>query len=91
MSYRFIQDASHGWLEVPLQELVDLKIASKISPFSYAHNGYAYLEEDCDAAIFVNAREAKGLRTPFTVERQDPTPIRTYPDFDRKAYQHLTH
>ena len=55
-------DASHAWLQVSLKQLESLKIKEKISPFSYyTHNkkseytGYAFLEEDCDASILINA------------------------------------
>jgi len=55
-------DASHAWLQVSIKQLKSLKIRDKISPFSYyTHNkkseyaGYAFLEEDCDASILINA------------------------------------
>ena len=59
--YRFISDPAHGWLEVPVKELEQLGIANKISACSYidraggAGNHLAYLEEDCDLAIFAKA------------------------------------
>ena len=55
-------DASHAWLQVSIKQLETLQIKEKISPFSfYTHNkenkycGYAFLEEDCDASIYINA------------------------------------
>lgn len=54
-------DPGHGWLEVPRRILKNLKIEDKISRYSYAQGETAYLEEDCDAAVFVRAAEALGL------------------------------
>ena len=55
-TYVFFTDPGHGWLRVKRAELVALGIAEKISAFSYMHNDYAYLEEDCDAGIFLQAK-----------------------------------
>jgi hypothetical protein len=55
-TYVFFTDPGHGWLRVKLAELVALGIAEKISRFSYMHGGYAYLEEDCDAGVFLQAK-----------------------------------
>ncbi len=55
---RFIEDPSHGWLEVPETALakVGLSVAD-FSLYSYRHNGKLYLEEDCDAPKFFEAWE----------------------------------
>ena len=55
--YKFYHDPEHGWLEVPLSELDDLDIADKISGYSYRSESrdMAYLEEDCDLTVFLNA------------------------------------
>jgi len=53
--FNFYSDPSHGWVEVPLQLLKDLDIASEISSCYYINNSVAFLEEDADAGIFVNA------------------------------------
>ena len=65
-------DASHAWLQVSLKQLESLKIKEKISPFSYyTHNkkseytGYAFLEEDCDAFILINAMGGLQMRCGF--------------------------
>ena len=49
--YTFFNDPGHGWLRVELCELEPVK--DKISGYSYMHGKYAYLEEDCDAAVFL--------------------------------------
>ncbi len=53
--YHFHYDAGHGWLKVEVAELHQLGIASKISACSYRRGAWAYLEEDCDAGLFINA------------------------------------
>ncbi|KKK79453.1 hypothetical protein LCGC14_2833350 [marine sediment metagenome] len=55
-TYVFFTDPGHGWLRVKLAELVALGVADKISKFSYTNGDYAYLEEDCDADIFIQAK-----------------------------------
>lgn len=56
MTYTFFTDPGHGWLEVSLKEIEDLKIGDKISSFSYKCTPYVYLEEDCDLTVFLNAK-----------------------------------
>jgi hypothetical protein len=59
--YLYITDAGHGWLKVPLTELINLGITNKISTYSYRYNGNVYLEHDCDAPMFANAMADNGL------------------------------
>jgi len=74
--YRFIEDPGHAWLEVPRAELVELGILEKVSQYSYQHGDMVYLEEDCDAGLFV---DAKGLTRDNIIDvYQDRTPIRNY-------------
>lgn len=56
--YVFHEDPGHGWLQVRREELIQLGIADKISPYSYQSSDGAtvYLEEDCDVATFMRAR-----------------------------------
>lgn len=56
MSYIFYEDPGHGWLRVPRAELAALGIERAITPYSYANEEHAYLEEDCDAVTFVAAK-----------------------------------
>lgn len=60
-TYRFHEDAGHGWLEVPSAECCALGIMSKISSYSYRGKNAEgidclYLEEDCDFAVFWDAK-----------------------------------
>lgn len=67
LQLNFHSDPGHGWLEVHRNLLVKLRnlghdILPKISAYSYvSHDGDTlYLEEDCDAALFVDACKAVG-------------------------------
>ncbi len=66
LNLKWYTDPGHGWLRVPLQAVIDVGIAERISSCSYvakAHPGglnataqpTAYLEEDCDAPAFLAA------------------------------------
>lgn len=58
-TFTFHTDPAHGWIEVPLDTLIN-KLTTKqglaISTFSYFsnQNKLVYLEEDCDASIFLD-------------------------------------
>ena len=62
INVNYITDPGHGWLKVPLKKMAKLGIVDKISTFSYIRGAYAYLEEDCDAATFIEACEAQGIK-----------------------------
>jgi hypothetical protein len=83
MTYRFITDPGHGWLEVPRAELDALGIAHKISPYSYQRDDMAYLEEDCDFAVFHAAKEAAGQTYQHKIARvyQENTFVRNLPSY----------
>lgn len=48
-------DPGHGWLKVPMVSLHKLGIAYEISCYSYRRGDWAYLEEDRDAGVFIEA------------------------------------
>jgi hypothetical protein len=80
--YRFISDPGHGWLEVPMAEVRALGIRPSSYSYVSPDGTFAYLEEDCDAALFTNARHAIGKRTEFTEVIQNyDSPIRNYRRF----------
>ena len=81
VNYVKFEDPGHGWLEVRKSELVELGIAAKISSYSYMKGKMAYLEEDCDMSLFIEARwpdDPYQCRDFIAVHHQDPTPIRDY-------------
>lgn len=53
--FTFHEDPGHGWLEVPYHLLGLFKIKSKVSRYSYINGETVYLEEDCDAPLFIRA------------------------------------
>ena len=67
MTYTFYHDPGHGWLAVPVDELFNLGIAHLISRYSYlSKNGKtAYLEEDCDAQIFMRHKPGIKIREKY--------------------------
>lgn len=81
--YSFHSDAGHGWVKVPKRELKQLGIFDKITPYSYQKGDFAYLEEDNDATLFVNARLAMGYPRPEwnEIDDGDSSPIRNYAPF----------
>ena len=81
-TYIFHTDPGHGWLAVPYKDLVELNIQDKISDYSYSNGDTAYLEEDCDAAVFINAYKAKfGKMFAFRQSYKENTPIRYFDDY----------
>jgi len=79
--YVFHSDAQHGWLAVKRAELVRLGILDQISRCSYERGKTVYLEEDCDAPIFIKAKEAAGEPFEYRESFQEYSPIRSYYGF----------
>lgn len=75
-NYTFHDDASHGWLEVPLDEVRDLGI--EVSSASYMDDKNAYLEEDLDMQNFIKAYKEKYGKEPGETRHYDgqSSPIR---------------
>ena len=59
-TYIFYNDPGHAWLRVHRAELIELGIAAAVSRCSYQKGSFVYLEEDCDAPLFIKAKESKG-------------------------------
>lgn len=64
----FISDPGHGWLRVPLADIAALGIESGISAYSFIDRRFAYLEEDCDCAVFIEACKAQKIPLPTIQE-----------------------
>jgi hypothetical protein len=76
-TYNFYSDAGHGWLEVGRDELAMLHIDDQISHYSYTKGDKVYLEEDCDASLFINALENLGVKFTFnSITSNNDSPIR---------------
>jgi hypothetical protein len=78
LTYNYYSDPGHGWLEVKLDELVELGIKNKISHYSYIRGDAVFLEEDCDMSTYMNAMESKGLtiKLSYINEREKESFIR---------------
>jgi hypothetical protein len=59
-----LSDPGHGWLRVPLVEIVALEIEGQISPYSFIQGQHAFLEEDCDCPRYLQARASRGIPPP---------------------------
>ena len=70
-TYDFISDPGHGWLKVPLFDLVESGVTKQISEFSYLTKEHAYLEEDCDAGTFIEALKKRRINVEFN-EKEIP-------------------
>jgi hypothetical protein len=73
----FYYDIGHGWLKVTTAQLNELGIYNQVSNYSYINVAYSnddesydvYLEEDCDAPLFLNALKDHGIE--FTLNNID--------------------
>lgn len=84
MKLNFHSDPSHGWLEIPMFMIKDLGIGEHISEYSYMSvNGrIVYLEEDVDAALFLDAVKEKV--TFNEIHTDYSSPIRRLPRYEWK-------
>ena len=74
-------DPGHGWLAVKKRELAALGVTG-ISSYSYVKGNTVYLEEDCDASLFLKAyEELFGDRPKMRESYLEHTPIRYYDRF----------
>ena len=78
LSFNYYQDPGHGWVEVDKQMLVDLGINELISDCSYVNDNKVYLEEDCDADLFLKELVANEKEFKLIDVYQEVTPIRNY-------------
>lgn len=65
MKIKYFQDPAHGWIAVPVTLVYKLGVEGKISAYSYTDGDRAFLEEDCDASILLDALRAAG--EPFEI------------------------
>tara|TARA_R100000951_G_scaffold43465_1_gene36657 strand:- start:1014 stop:1322 length:309 start_codon:yes stop_codon:yes gene_type:complete len=82
--FHLVADPGHSWLKVPMKELDRLGIADDISAYSYQKGDMAYLEEDCDAGVFIQARVARAEAIQIKeFNRQRQSKIRKYDAYTR--------
>lgn len=80
MSLTFFEDPGHGWLRVPLELVRQLGI--EITPYSYQDGRFAYLEEDVDYGVFLDAAKRAGFKVSIKTIYQEETFIRSLPAFN---------
>jgi len=86
----FFSDAGHAWLKVKKSILKDLGIAEQITSYSYQFGEFAYLEEDHDLSVFVNAigREKwQAIKDIIPVKISEFSRIRTYARYSPTEYR----
>ena len=63
--FLFISDPGHGWLVCDVDAVNEVGLSMfEFSSYSFGQNGALFLEEDCDATLFVLAFEAHHGRKP---------------------------
>jgi hypothetical protein len=90
-TFTWYSDPGHGWLKVNREDIEELGIEEKISACSYQTPGkrVVYLEEDCDAGIFLRAyKEHFGHSPQFkeAVERTNASRIRNLYAYQNEHY-----
>jgi hypothetical protein len=72
-------DPSHAWAKVKRSVLTNLKIADKVSSFSYQRGDYAYLEEDADFPLLIAALQQHNTRIKCVEKHTDKeSRVRSY-------------
>lgn len=64
-TFNYYTDPSHGWVKIPQKLIEELDLVCDISRYSYYRNGYAYLEEDCDANLVISELRHRGVDVRF--------------------------
>lgn len=61
--FKSYSDYGHGWLAVKRKLLIEFNLLDKITNCSYQtpSGETVYLEEDCDATLFIETVRARGL------------------------------
>ncbi len=77
-NYTFYSDAAHGWMAVHVDEIYVLGIKDEISHYSYILKNTVYLEEDCDAGVFINKAKEIGWDISIKNHPKDRPDIRNF-------------
>ena len=79
----FYSDAGHGYLKVPLKLIKTYGLINKISGYSYKSKEFGFLEEDCDAPLFLKAVEDAGNKDKYVIEEKyvETAACRNYANF----------
>jgi hypothetical protein len=79
ISIKVFADPGHAWARIAKSKLVTLGISDKISTYSYQKGENAFLEEDCDLTVLVNALRQRGYEVKFNESHTNrQSKIRSY-------------
>jgi len=67
LTLTFHSDPGHGWLQVDRRMMETYGV--RPSCFSYVDGNSVFLEEDCDAALFIDALKERGIE--FNIRNVD--------------------
>lgn len=79
MRLTYVQDPSHGWIAADLTLLIRLGLTGNLSPYSYREGSIVWLEEDCDAPMFITALRNAGISYEIADVHVQHTHIRDLP------------
>jgi len=57
----YVQDPGHGWIAADVALLDSLGLTDRISGYSYRDGALVWLEEDCDAPLYLRALSGAGI------------------------------
>lgn len=83
MKFNLYSDPGHAWCKVPIELLMELGIHIHISKYSYKLGQHAYLEEDRDLSVFMDAMKKSGKSVTFHEHRptKNDSRIRKYDSY----------
>lgn len=82
IQFLYHTDEGHGWIEVYVSDLVKYDVVKDISRYSYVKGEKAYLEEDCDATVFLNKLKQNNVHFTIKELHRQRSPIRNYRSFN---------
>ena len=89
MTFTLYYDAGHGWLAVPMHLAASVGLyEGDFTAYSYRQGNVLFLEEDCDAMLFVRAWEAEhGTILTHAVDHGNWSEIRNMDSVRSRAYE----
>lgn len=90
VTVKYYTDPSHGWIAVKRSLLEELNLLDKISSYSYTKGKTVYLEEDCDANLFLEtAKQSSICVTVKSKHTNNSHPIRSYDRYTTPTPNHF--
>jgi hypothetical protein len=83
-TFTYHEDAAHGWVKAPRGLVELLGLADKISECSYQLGDNVYLEEDCDAPLFIETFRERFGSIRLVVKRSECSRIRNYHRYENR-------